>query len=68
MSDDVRAASIREADRAVVVLREVTVEYQPGFHVTESEAYRLAEKVRALMLSDGLLVRGDFVIRTERPR
>lgn len=48
--------------------RGVTVEFQQTSHVTDSEAYRLAEKVRALMMAEGLWVRGDFTIRTEKPR
>lgn len=66
---DVRATMIRAQDsRRSVTLQGITVEYSPNEHVTESDAYRLAGKVRGLMLREGLLVRGDFVIRTEKPR
>lgn len=57
-----------QGDRAVVKLNGITVEYSPDVYVSDGEAYRLAEKVRALMLAEGLLIRGDFVIKTERPR
>jgi hypothetical protein len=67
--EDVRSEMVRaQGDRHVVTLNGVTVEYSPDAYVSDSEAYRLAEKVRALMLAEGLLIRGDFVIRTERPR
>lgn len=66
---DIKSEMIRaQVERHVVTLNGITVEYSPDVYVSDGEAYRLAEKVRALMLAEGLLIRGDFVIKTERPR
>jgi hypothetical protein len=59
---------VRDAERRLVKVQGVSVEYTPSQHVTEQEAYRLADAVRHLMLREGLLVRGDFTIRSEKPR
>lgn len=58
-----------DADGAATVEMDgVSVTYDPNAHIGEMECYRLAGDVRTMLVSAGFFVRGDFIIRSYRPR